>query len=179
MAQVKTGETVTVEDAELLFRNFQGKEGKYTAEGDRNFCLVLPEDVAVEMQENGWNIKTLEPREEGDDVKFYVNVALGFNKGKPPNVIMITGGKRTRMDEDTVGMLDLLEFETVDVLINAYRYEVNGGGVKAYLKTMFVVIKEDPLEKKWREMDESRAIESGQEPYKVLQGSVVGDEFED
>ncbi len=55
-----------IEDARLIFRNFTGKEGQYNNEGARNFSVILTDDVAVEMLRDGWNVKYLEPREEGE-----------------------------------------------------------------------------------------------------------------
>ena len=41
--------TFIVEDARIIFRNFSGKEGQYNREGDRNFAVVLPPDIAQQM----------------------------------------------------------------------------------------------------------------------------------
>ncbi len=45
--------TFMVEDARLIFRNFAGKEGQYNREGDRNFAVILPDDVAEQMEKDG------------------------------------------------------------------------------------------------------------------------------
>jgi len=57
-----------IEDAELIFRNFSGKAGKYNVDGERNFAVLLPEDVAQQMLADDWNVKWLEPREEGKEL---------------------------------------------------------------------------------------------------------------
>lgn len=145
--------TVTIEDARLIFRNFAGKEGQYNREGDRNFAVVLPPDVAVQMAADDWNIRYLTAREEGDEDVAYLPVSVSY-KNRPPKVVMITSNSRTHLDESTVETLDYAEILTVDLIVNPYVWEVNGkGGVKAYLKTMFVTINEDDLERKYAKMD--------------------------
>jgi hypothetical protein len=56
--------TVLMEGVRIIFRNFAGKEGQYNREGDRNFGVILPDDVAQQMLADGWNVKYLKPREE-------------------------------------------------------------------------------------------------------------------
>lgn len=141
--------TFMVEDAQLLFRNFSGEENQFNRDGDRNFCVVLDPVVASEMAKDGWNIKHLKAREEGDEDTPYIQVAVKF-KVKPPKITLITSTARTVMDEDTVGTLDWAEIETVDLIARAYEWELNGKtGIKAYLQTMFVTVAEDALERKY------------------------------
>ena len=141
--------TFMVEDARIIFRNFSGKEGQYNREGDRNFAVVIPSDIADQMVLDGWNVRILEPREEGDDPTPYVQVAVNFNN-RPPRVVMLTSTTRTQLDEASVEVLDWADFKTVDLIARGYEWSVNGkSGVKAYLQSMFVTIEEDALERKY------------------------------
>lgn len=141
--------TVTIEGAQIIFRNFTGKEGQYNAEGDRNFAVILEPETAERMLKDGWNVKTLEPRDEADDPTPYLPVRVSY-KYRPPKIIMITSTSRTPLDEDAVGTLDWAQFKNVDLIVNPSEWHVNGkSGIKAYLKTMFVTIEEDELERKY------------------------------
>lgn len=140
-----------VEDAKIIFRNFSGRPDKYNAQGGkRTFGVVLDAQVAEEMYEAGWNVKLPDPEEEEDAGRDpFIKVEAKFEK-RPPRVTMITSTGKTTLTEDTIGILDAVDFRTVDLIANASYWEVNGkGGVKAYLKTMFVTIEEDALERKY------------------------------
>lgn len=144
--QVKT---FMIEDARIIFRNFSGKEGQYNREGDRNFAVVLPDDIAEQMLADGWNVRALVSREEGDPDTPYVQVSVNF-KNRPPRVVMITSTARTNLGEDSIEVLDWAEFAVVDLICRGYEWDVNGKqGTKAYLQSLFVTIEEDALERKY------------------------------
>jgi len=148
--------TVVMENVRIIFRNFQGKEGQYNKLGDRNFGVILPEDVAQKMLEDGWNVKYLKPREEEEEETEtpWLPVAVAFDKGKPPKVMLVTDRGRTALDETNVEMLDWADITNVDLIVRPFSWEVNGNtGVKAYLSSMYVTIEEDPLDKKYADMD--------------------------
>ena len=145
---------LSVENARIIFRNFAGKEGKFNPAGKRSFCLLLNEDTAELLADQGWNVKTLAPRDPDYDPQPYIQVAVQFGN-YPPNIYLISGRTKTKLDEDTVSILDYAEIENVDLIINPSRWEVSGkSGIKAYLKTLYVTIVENEFEKKYRDMDE-------------------------
>ena len=152
----RDGELV-LEDVRIIFKNFAGKEGPYNRAGDRNFAVLLDEKLAKQMDKDGWNVKALRAREEGDPEQPYLSVAVNF-KNRPPNIFMVTSRGRTRLDEDTCEMLDYANILTTDLIISPYEWDVNGKrGIKAYLTSIYCTIEEDPLERKYAEMDEARS----------------------
>lgn len=134
-----------------MFRNFQGREGPYNKPGDMSFCVVLDPDTAMKMLEDGWNVKYLKPQEEdeGEVGTPYINVAVKFDK-YPPKVFMLTDTARTRLDGDTVTVLDWADIRNADLIARGSDW-VNGdkSGTKAYLQSLFVTVEEDALEKKY------------------------------
>ncbi len=144
--------TVLMEGVRIIFRNFAGKEQQYNREGDRNFSVLLPEDVAASMAADGWNVKWLKPREDDEDQveQAYLPVTVGY-KGRPPKVVMITSRGRTNLNEDTIETLDWADINNVDLIVRPYEWAVQGKvGVKAYLQSLFVTIEEDALEQSMR-----------------------------
>lgn len=147
--------TVVIENARIVFRNFAGKEGMYNREGDRNFAVLLDEAIAREMSADGWNVKALKAREEGEPDQPYLQVSVNF-KGRPPRVVMINSRGRTDLGEDEVELLDWVDVAHVDLIVRSYEWAVNGKtGIKAYLKSIFVTIEEDELELKYANVDQA------------------------
>ena len=143
---------VTVENATIFWRNFAGKEAKFNAAGSRNFCLLLDAPNAELMSEQGWNIKWTKPRDPDDDPQPYVQVKVVFGD-YPPAIWMITGNKKTKLDEDSVSILDYAEIENVDLIITPYVWDISGKtGVTAYLKTMYITIHQNEFEKKYGDL---------------------------
>lgn len=153
MARVENN--VIIENAQIRFRNFAGVEGKYNKAGERDFCVLLDPDTASAMAEDGWNIKELKSREEGEPGTPYVNVMVSY-KGRPPSIYMITSRGRTAVTEDIVELLDYADFKNADLIIRPYNWEVNGErGVKAYLKSLYVTIEEDELDLKYADVPDA------------------------
>lgn len=151
MPSKREGE-VTIENANIYWLNFSGEERKFNPKGTRNFHVDLDSAVAEKMLEDGWNVKYHEPREEGDPAIPHVKVNVEFDKGRPPNIYVITAvtENRTKLHAGTVEMLDSVDIVNVDLIISPYSWEINGKtGIAAYLKTMFVTIDEDELEQKY------------------------------
>jgi hypothetical protein len=148
MAQAEA-KTFLVEGATLIFRNFSGKEGPFNRDGDRNFAVILPPDDAEKMAKDGWNVRYLEAREEGDEDTPYITCAVSF-KNYPPRVVMLTSRARTNLNEDNIEVLDWANIETADVICRGYEWSVGDkSGTKAYVKSLFVTIEEDYLERKY------------------------------
>lgn len=139
-----------VEDAKITWRNFAGREGMYNVEGQRNFNVIITDELAEQLEADDWNVKYPKPDEEDGTIgPPFVPVTVRFDI-RPPRIVMITTRGRTPLDESTVEILDWADIETVDLICTGYEWAVNGKtGIKAYLKSLFVTISEDALERKY------------------------------
>ena len=154
--------TVLIEEARLIFRNFEGRETQYNRAGDRNFCVILPPSLVVDdLLADGWNVKFLKPREAEDIEQPYLKVTVGY-KFKPPKIVLITSRGRNDVPEEMVEMLDWVDIAKVDLIIRPYNNTVRGEtGVAAYLKTMYITVNEDALELKYGEFEDTLPARAG------------------
>lgn len=140
---------LTLRNVRIIFRNFAGAPTRFNAAGGkRTFSILLNETEAKELSSMGFNVKALKQRDPDDDPAFHLPVEVSY-RVKPPRIVFISnqGRKRTVIDEDTVGLIDYTEIEKIDLTINPYQWEMeNARGVKAYLRTMYVTIREDELD---------------------------------
>lgn len=166
---------VTIEDAQLVLRNFSGKPGDFNAEGDRNTGVILPVELAQAMLEDGWPVKQFKPAPDGSEGDYWIPVSvkyrdkLGDLVARPPRVVMITptktGTNRTNLGEKEVEILDYSVIKTADIIIRPYEYTVSGrSGVKAYAQSLFVTVEFDELELKYSDIPtagETRTDDAG------------------
>lgn len=149
------------DDARITFRNFAGAPGQYNAAGQRNFHIVLPEDVAHILMEDGFNVKTRPPREEGDSPFYHLKVNVKMDSKIPPKINIVTSKGRRQLTEDMMPMLDWADFANIDIIFSRYKRDWPDGRttVTAYLQTFFGTIREDELELRYADVPE---LESAQ-----------------
>ena len=128
-----------IDEVRIIYRNFAGRGDKYNREGDRNFAVLIPnEDLANELVERGWNVKIKPPRVDGEDPFMFLPVKVKFND-RGPIAYLISGNRRVRLDEDSVGCLDDIDIRNVNLDIRPFDWEVNGKtGRTAYLQAIEV-----------------------------------------
>lgn len=150
-----------IDDARIIFRNFEGRGDKYNREGDRNFSVVIPNmEIAEALQKDvnqygvGWNVKIKPSMDPDEEPRMHLKVKVKFN-GRGPAVYLNTGGNMVRLDEDTVGCLDNIDIESVDMDIRPYDDIVNGNPCRAaYLQSIHVTQRVDRFAARYAQDDE-------------------------
>ena len=147
----RNAKNIIIEGTRILWPNFTGRVEPYNPLGDRMFNVLLSPALAEQMHNAEWNVRWLEPLEEGGEPQAHINIKVQFGR-IPPKIVMVTEGTnhRTILTEDMVGLLDHADIAFADVVVRPYRWEVNGKtGIKAYLKTLYVTLYQDEFELKY------------------------------
>lgn len=156
MTNTKEKLEVRIDNARIAFRNFTGAEGKFNPAGNRNFCVFLNADIAKKMENDGWNVRWLEGKE--DDPQPMISVKLNFGN-YPPKIVLVSNDKLSLLTEENVNVLDFAELDKVDLILRGYSWEVSGKkGIKAYLRIGYFTLTVDELAKEY-----SEALDSAQE----------------
>lgn len=137
---------IKISGAKIVNRNFRGEERRFNKAGDRNFILVIPEDMVEDLLAEGWNVKQFKPSDDGTPGDHFIRVKVGFDK-RPPMIWLVTekAGKkvRTMMTANTIGELDYANIIDCKLTVRPYIYD---GGVTGYVETMYVEIENiDPF----------------------------------
>lgn len=135
-----------IDDARIIFRNFSGAPTKFNSKGgSRDFALVIPNeeiyDALLRDKNSGgvaWNVKKLDTQDDQDPLMF-LKVRVNFDGFRPPNVYLKTDGKKVKLDEESIDILDQVEIQRVDLDIRPFDGDVNGKPFRsAYLQSMCV-----------------------------------------
>ena len=154
----KSSGTLEIDGARITWRNFEGRGDKFNREGDRNFAVVIPtQELAEELIDRGWNVKIKPPKEEGDLPFMYLKVKVNYDsvKGRVPGAYLKSGRSLNRLNEDTIGMLDHIDIESVDLDIDPYDWEMSGKtGRTAYLRSIHVTQRVDRFAERYAAEEE-------------------------
>ena len=135
------------ENADAIARRQYREEAKQFEDIRRG--IIEDPDIAQKLRDDGWNVRILSPKNEGDDPRHYMSISVSY-ENIPPKVYMVTRKGKTLLDEESVDALDYAELANVDLAIRPYHWEVNGKtGIKAYLKELWATIEEDEFAEKY------------------------------
>lgn len=129
-----------IDDAKIIFKNFEGRGDKFNRAGDRNFSLLIEDpNTADALVKEGWNVKIKPGRDEDEEPFMRLPVKVKFTE-YGPNVYLRTGDRVNKLDEESISCLDDIDIESVNMDIRPYDWEVNGRtGRTAYLQSMEVI----------------------------------------
>ena len=149
-----------IDNARIPFKNFSGAAGKFNREGQRDFVLAIDpgtitdrrgtrqasaQDIADALMDDvnrfgvGWNVSIKPPKNEDDNPFINLRVKIGNFSDLGPFVYLITNGRKNKLDEETIGLLDNVYMSNVRLDIRPYDLEVNGRAYRsAYLQSIEV-----------------------------------------
>lgn len=138
------------EDARIVFKNFSGKPDAFK-NTNRCFNVVISDhEFAEQLLADGWNVKRFKVDENNPDPDYHLQCVLNYDSSNPPRVVLVSGGNKTTLDEESVGTLDYLDIISVDLIANPYNWTTSdGSGVKPYIQTLYAVAQEDEFAGKY------------------------------
>jgi hypothetical protein len=134
-----------INEARIIWPNFEGRGDRFNKQGDRNFHLVIPDPEIADALLNdkneygaGWNVK-IKTRDDGEPPFMHMMIKVKFN-GRGPNVYLVSGNKQVPLNEDTIKCLDDIDIMSVDLDVRPYDGEMASGQAfrTAYLSAMRV-----------------------------------------
>lgn len=149
-----------IDDARIIFKNFEGRGDKFNREGDRNFSLLIEDpNTADALIKEGWNVKIKPGRDEDEGDFMRLPVKVKFTD-YGPNVYLVSGGRRVELDEESIACLDNIDIESVDMDLRPYDWDVNGRtGRTAYLQSMQVVQRVDRFAERYARMTDDEKLD--------------------
>lgn len=136
-----------IENAKILFRNFSGRQTEFNPQGLRTFSVIIDDETAEVLRNDGWNVKY----NQAKDVN-HIEIKVSYQYFSP-QIYVITGKKRTALNENTVHTLDNLNIESVDLEVKPSTWVFGKKtGVKAYLNTLYVMVSESYFDKKYSDL---------------------------
>lgn len=152
-------ENLNFENCRIVCRNFAGVQTDFNKAGDRNFGVLIDDEMVPRLQEEGWKIKFFKARPDDptQHQQAWLKVNVKFGK-VPPIANLISSRGRTRLDANTIGQLDFCRIKNVDLVVRPYCYPASNiapAGISAYLKAIYVTIDEDNFAAKYADIPEN------------------------
>lgn len=142
---------IPVDNTRFIFAtNFSGNpEEDRFGDARRKANIVIPDpEQAKDLMKAGFKVRQTRPRQDDDpeefQPEFFVSALLKY-RGKggvpvkyPPKVFLVSGDNEpVLLDEESVACIDTMKVKNVNVILNPYEYDKNGG-MNLYIRTMYV-----------------------------------------
>lgn len=152
MSEYRVTEHPVIRNVEMIYPNFEGRKGIYNDSGKRNFKIVLDDDTAKMLKDNGWTSVTYKQSKNDPDVgRWEMKVNVRFDKF-PPRIVLTNSSGHRFLNEENAGLIDHLKFEKIDIRLSPYNYfdrRTNEPCCSAYLEAFYGTIFEDELDKEY------------------------------
>ena len=155
----KTNMTINREDDSIIFdkaqipvgnwRNFSGGPTRFNRSNTQRFFEVfLTDEEGQRLKDLGYNVKTLESKNESEPSQDHLQVFIKLDVPKrfQPKIWLVRKkGNPILMDEELVGQLDYDDIVRAKLQIRPYDWKLDNGtsGRKAMLKQAYFTIEED------------------------------------
>ena len=125
---------IYITEGEIAYSNFSGRPTQFKPEGGvRTVTFVIPHDIAMLEAKFTFRTRNGQPRD--------------------PKIFIVRNDRLVHMTEETIDTLDRADILSVDADLGASHWEYGGRtGITAYINSMYVTIKDNPVDEKYRKM---------------------------
>lgn len=171
----KTNMTINREDDTIIFdkaqipvgnwRNFSGGPTRFNRSNTQRFFeIFLTDEEGQRLKDIGYNVKTLEARNESEPSQDHLQVFINLNVPKrfQPKIWLVRRkGNPILMDEELISQLDYDDIVRAKIQVRPYDWKLENGtsGRKAMLKQAYFTIEEDDFGAEFYHDEESTADE--------------------
>ena len=159
MREKRERQLISIENTRFIFMtNFSGdpERDRYGSDARRANIIIPDEDMARDLLNEGFNVKTTKPRPGSDEEDFvpeyYVSIKVNYDSDWPPRIFLVAGdAEPVLLDEDTVSEIDRCYVRNVNVVLNPYHNKRTGNS-SLYVRTMYVEqdLDDDPFAHRYR-----------------------------
>lgn len=138
-----------VHKEDLYFRNFKGVNKFNPKDNSINFAVKLSEELAAEMDKEGWYVRwTRVPEDVKDRVPIpYLKIAVKMDSLRPPLIKLVSDGVETIIDKTTISLLDAVDIDAMSFRVRPYDWDDTGKyGASAQLERLQILAKADDLD---------------------------------
>lgn len=152
---------IIIEAGEIAYSNFSGNPNKnFDGSNKRTVTFVIPPEIKDNLINDGWNVREQVFNNDPDREPRYLleaTICYRTRDGKPkdPGIFIVRSDRLVHVTEDIVDTLDGADILNVDVVLGPSYWEQGGRkGIRPYVNRMLVTVKENAIEKKYRELVE-------------------------
>ena len=147
---------INIYDGEIAYSNFSGRPTQFNPNGGvRTVTFVIPPDIADSLIADGWHIR--EQIFDDGTSRFLLEAKITFKTRtgqiRDPKIFIIRNDGVIHITEDTVSTLDRMEIVNAEAVIGPFYWDWGGkSGITAYVNSLYITVKENPIDEKYRMM---------------------------
>lgn len=153
---MENNKLVSIENTRFIFEtNFSGDPRRDKFGSTKRYAnIVLPEDVASQLMEEGFNVKCLDPKEdyESNEPTYFIKATCNFESKYPPRIYLVSGDNNpSLLDSEAVGVIDTVYIKNVNAILSKW-YNDNTGKWSLFVRTLYVEqeLDSDPFAARYR-----------------------------
>lgn len=146
---------VTIENTRFIWEtNFSGDPRRDKFGSDKRCVnIIIPEELANELTEEGFNVRNTVPKDDDDlDKTYYVRATVNYESKFPPRVYLVSGDNQPELlNEETVGLIDTMYVLNVNAILSKY-YNAKVDKWSLYVRTLYIEqeLDSDPFASRYR-----------------------------